>query len=384
MKLFGVILTVITFGFIGFIATIITLLTRDGAFYSKLIPVVTTGIIVMIILAIYGQLKKRVVKRSVVIFFALLIISVAAYEGYQMYVKSLEVVSTQDVDLSTYQPFSNNTKAVSLDEFSTYKIENKLPKLDGATALYPVYASFVQAVYPEKEYPLYPLDNSEVVSSQTDEAFNRLINGEVDMVFMAHPSETQMKMAESKVGDLELTPIGREAFVFFVHKDNPVNTLTVEQIQGIYAGEITNWSEVDGDDEAIRAFQRPEGSGSQTALINMMDGTPLMDPPSEDIVSAMGGIIRETSNYQNRTNAIGYSFRHFSQEMVVDGKIKHIAIEGLSPTKENIQNDSYPIIGEFYAITAGSENPHLDAFVEWILSDQGQKIIDLTGYVPIK
>lgn len=382
MKLFSAFLTVIVLGFAGFVATIIAVLSGNYEFYNVFIPAVTIGLMMAIILAIYGHIKKKGPKIGVIAFFSLAVVSVIAYEGYQAYVRSIEVVSSQDVDLSEYRPFIENTKAVHLDEASAFKIEDNLPKLDGATALYPVYAGFVQAVYPEKEYPLY---DSEVVSSQTSFAFDRLVNGETDMVFLAHPSEIQMNSAKRRGVKLNLTPIGREAFVFFVHSDNPVETLTVEQIQGIYSGEITNWKEVGGKDEEIRAFQRPEGSGSQSALIKMMDGKPLMEPPAKDIVSGMGGIIRETTNYQNRTNAIGYSFRHFSQEMADNGKIKYIAIEGVAPTKENIQNETYPIVDQFYAITTGgSQNPHIQDFIDWMLSKQGQDIVDRSGYVPLK
>jgi phosphate transport system substrate-binding protein len=380
MRLFVSIVTIIGFSFVGFVAFIIASFSRDAEFYRLFVPVITVGLITMIILAIYGKFKNRIVSKCLFIFFTLSTLSVIGYEGYQTYLKSLEVVSTQDVDLSEYLPFAEDTKAVSLEEASTFKIKDNLPTLDGSTALYPVYSAFAQAVYPEKDYPLY---DSEVVSSQTGEAFDRLLKGNVDIVFMPHPSDKQMKTAESFGRELTLTPIGREAFVFFVHSKNPVKELTIKQIQGIYAGEITNWNQVGGENEKIRAFQRPEGSGSQSALIKVMNGIPLMDPPSEDIVSAMGGIIKETTNYKNRTNAIGYSFRHFSQEMVQNGKIKNIAVNGILPTKETIKNDTYPIVAEFYAITAGSENPHVEAFIKWMQSEQGRKIVERTGYVPL-
>jgi phosphate transport system substrate-binding protein len=381
MKGFGSILTVILLGFGGFVGTVIASLTRSAEFYLILIPVLTIGLIIIIILAIYGRWRNKLIKNGSLIFISLCIFSVIAFEGYQAYVKSLEVVSTQDVDLSEYRPFVEGTKAVSLEESSTYKLDDNLPVLDGATALYPVYSAFAQAVYPEKEYPLV---EGEVVSSQTSHAFDRLLKGDVDIIFIAHPSENQMREAEQLGIELNLTPIGREAFVFFVHSKNPVDELTIEQIQGIYSGNITNWSELGGKEEEIRAFQRPEGSGSQSALMNVMNGIPLMNPPSEDIVSAMGGIIQETTSYQNRTNAIGFSFRHFSQNMVENGKIKNIAIEGILPTKENIQNETYPLVDQFYAITAGSKNPHVDEFIDWMLSEQGQEIIERTGYVPVE
>jgi phosphate transport system substrate-binding protein len=381
MRIFVSIVTIICFSFVGFVTFFIASFSRDAEFYHIFVPVITVGLITITILAIYGKLKNRIVSKSMLVFFTLCALSVIGYESYQAYLKSLEVVSTQDVDLSKYRPFAENTEAVSLDEDSTYKIKDNLPTLDGATALFPVYSAFAQAVYPEKDYPLY---DSEVVSSQTSGAFDRLLKGNVDIVFMAHPSEEQMKNAETLGLNLTLTPIGREAFVFFVHSKNPVKELTIKQIQGIYAGEITNWNEVGGENEKIRAFQRPEGSGSQSALNKFMNGIPLMDPPSEDIVSAMGGIIKETTNYTNRTNAIGYSFRHFSQEMVHNGKIKNIAVDGILPTKETIKNETYPIVAEFYAITAGSENPHIEEFIKWMQSEQGQKLVELTGYVPLK
>ena len=180
-----------------------------------------------------------------------------------------------------------------------------------------------------------------------------------------------------------MTPIGREAFVFFVNKKNPINSLTLEQIRGIYSGEITNWSQVGGNDEDIRAFQRPQDSGSQTALQYLMGDTPIMEAPTDDVVSGMGGIINEVAQYKNYKNAIGYTFRYYSTEMVGNDEIKLLAIEGIEPTKETIRNDSYPITSEFYAITAGTENPNVDKLLQWILSPQGQQLVEKVGYVPV-
>ncbi|MDL4839649.1 PstS family phosphate ABC transporter substrate-binding protein [Aquibacillus rhizosphaerae] len=379
--IFAIIGTTIAFGFSGFVIIIFSTIMGGAEFYTPLIIVTLIGLYVFSLLRIFKQMKKRIAKRTMLVFFSCIVISVIFYESYQYYLNSLEIMSSQDFDLEEYLPYKEDTKAVYIEEESSFTIEENLPLLDGATALYPVYSAFVQAVYPEKEYPL---DDSEVVSSQTSNAFNNLVNGTVDMIFMAHPSEQQMRHAENNNVQLELTPIGREAFVFFVNTKNPIEELSMKEIQAIYSGEIKNWKQLGGDDEDIRAFQRPEGSGSQTALISVMNDTPLMDPPSKEIVSGMGGIIKETSNFQNRSNAIGFSFRHFSQDMVKNGKIKHIAVEGIIPSKNNIQNETYPIVDNFYAITANSDNPHLENFLIWILSEQGQQIIDETGYVPVR
>ena len=110
---------------------------------------------------------------------------------------------------------------------------------------------------------------------------------------------------------------------------------------------------------------------------------PIMDPPTEDIASLMGTIIGQVSDYKNHNNAIGYTFRYYSSQMVNNNKIRLLAVNGVEPTVETIRSGEYPITNEFYAVTAGSDNPHVEAFLEWILSEEGQEIIEKTGYVPV-
>ncbi|WP_172370759.1 PstS family phosphate ABC transporter substrate-binding protein [Sporosarcina jiandibaonis] len=297
------------------------------------------------------------------------------------YEKTRATVQDGDVDTYAYAPFSKASKVVSLSEPSTYKIEDNLPIIDGATALYPVYSAFVKAVYPEKEYDQY---DSEVMSNRTGQAYDNLINGDVDMIFALAPSDAQLNRAKDQGRELKLTPIGKEAFVFFVNAKNPVTGLTTDEVKGIYSGEITNWKEVGGKDKTIRAFQRPEDSGSQTALQQFMGEVPIMDPPVEDIASLMGTIVDQVSDYKNFNNAMGYTFRYYSTEMTQNKRIRLLALNDVEPTIETIRSGAYPITGEFYAITAGSENPHLEKFIEWMLSEQGQEIIEKTGYVSIQ
>jgi phosphate transport system substrate-binding protein len=217
------------------------------------------------------------------------------------------------------------------------------------------------------------------------------MNGQVDMIFAAGPSEAQLKAAETAGVTLHLTPVGREAFVFFVNSKNPVENLTVEQIQGIYSGEITNWKHLGGRLQRIRPFQRAENSGSQTSLQKLMKGKALMEPEMEDRIAGMGGIITEVASYRNHSNAIGFSFRYYATEMIKNGDIRLLALNGVEPTKETIRDGSYPIASEFYAVTAspiGEEAPQesdevMAGFLEWVLSEQGQQIIEETGYVAL-
>lgn len=301
--------------------------------------------------------------------------------GSGIYHHTRPVVQETQVDLYEYLPFTESSKVATLDEPATFLIEDSLPKLDGATALYPIYAAFVQAVYPEKIYDPYM---SEVMANRTGQAYENLIHGEVDMIFALAPSDEQLAMAQQAGVELELTPIAKEAFVFFVHEKNKVRDLSVEQLKGIYSGHIKNWKEVGGKNHHIRAFQREKNSGSQTALERFMGDLPIMDPPVEDIASLMGTMIDVVASYKNYPNAIGYTFRYYATEMVQQHQIRLLSVNGVDPTIETIRSGEYPIVDEIYAITAGSDNPHIESFINWILSEQGQKLIEETGYVPIR
>ena len=316
----------------------------------------------------------------------------AVYVGLGAYQESLPSLDDRDLLLWQYQPFEEDNKLVQLEENPALRMDPHAAwrlKLDGATALYPVYAAFVQAVYPEGEYHYY---DESVTCSGTIEAYDRLIKRDADMIFAAAPSQAQLEAAEAAGLQLHLTPIGREAFVFFVNSKNPVSDLSVEEIRGIYSGEITSWKQVGGRRQSIRPFQRAENSGSQTSLQRLMDGYPLMEPEKEDRIAGMGGIIEQVASYRNYKNAIGFSFRFYSTEMVQSGDIRLLSLNGVAPTREAIRDGSYPISSEFYAVTAapiGAPPPQerdndLGAFLDWILSPQGQAIVDQTGYVSVR
>jgi phosphate transport system substrate-binding protein len=286
---------------------------------------------------------------------------------------------------------------VKLDEESNLKLIDNLPVLDGATALYPVYASFVQAVYPQNEYRTsdaetdyqkngYETSQDLVLCTTTAGAYENLLHGKVDIIFCAAPSDSQMKQFYDRGIRLRLIPIGREAFVFFVNKNNTIDNLTIENIKAIYSGKVKNWKELNGTNQRIRAFQRPENSGSQTALETIMGNTPIMIPPRANVSDGMGDIINQVAVYRNFSNAIGYSFLFYSTEMVRNDLIKLLSIEGIYPSKKTIQEGTYPFSDSFYAIYIDTDdkNENIEPFIEWILSGQGQTLVSKTGYVPIK
>jgi phosphate transport system substrate-binding protein len=290
-----------------------------------------------------------------------------------------EVVS-EEVNLSVYKPFAPNNLLVKIAPKSAFTFTTQdAPNLDGATAAYPVYAAAAQYLYSSEATA------TKVQMNNTPKAYERLIDGEVDVIFVAQPSQAQKDAAAEKNIQLVLTPIGKEAFVFIVSQKNQLNNLTTQQIRDIYAGRVKQWDEVGGGGETIMAFQRPANSGSQTVMLaKVMQGEKMRAPLQEEKVKGMGGAIKRVASYRNASQSIGYSFRYYATKMQSAADIKLLAVNGIEPSIENIRNGTYPFTVDVFMVTAGEPKPSTRKLMDWMRSTPGQKLIQDTGYVPLK
>lgn len=329
---------------------------------------------------IYSKNKKKVLKCWLLFIIAYVIVLMINI-GINKYNESITINTSPNINTEEYLPFTKDTKIVKLDKEANLKLTEELPILDGAAACFPMYSAFINATYPNT----VTLNDGTFCYNNTVFGYKELAIKSTDVFFGGYPSKEQIEYAKEQGTEFEYTEIGKEAFVFFVHKDNPISNLTTEQIKGIYSGKITNWKEVGGDDEKIVAFQRNEGSGSQSMLIRFMGDTPIMEAPSEQVNDFMSGIIDQVSHYKNTSSSIGFSFRYYLEGIIKNPDIKTISIDGIEPNKTNIKNDSYPITTSVYAVTyKNNDNENVKKLLDWILSDEGQEIIEKTGYVRIK
>ena len=367
--------------FVSWIIGFILLLLCSSSGVIDILTFCTTLVIPGLLLPlIYVKNKKKVFKIWC-IFVLALAICLGINIGIVKYDESITINTNPNINTSEYLPFTNNSKIVKLDHEASLKLKDNLPIVDGAAAVFPVYSAFVNAVYPNTT----TLNDGVFEYNNTVRGYRLLGEKRIDIFFGAYPSETQIEDAKENNTEFEYTKIGTEAFVFFVHKDNPITSLTADQIRRIYAGEITNWKEVGGKNEEIVAFQRNEGSGSQSMLIRFMDGKKIMKAPTEQVNDMMSGIIERVSNYKNKTNSIGFSFRYYLEGIIKNPDVKMVSIDGISPTVENIKNGSYPITTSLYAVTyKDNPNENVDKLIKWVLSKEGQEIIEKTGYVGIE
>lgn len=298
------------------------------------------------------------------------------------------------IDLRPYDVTNQENILVKLTEPSAFQISNpkEMPILDGAEAAYPIYSAFAYACYEDIAEIQKKGDVVPIQFTNTIYAYEKLIDREIDIFFGARPSKKQLQMAEEAGVELVLTPIGKEAFVFLVSDENPVDGLSSEQIRDIYSGEINNWRKVGGTNIRILPFQRPENSGSQTMMEYFMGDIPLREPLEAENTLSMGGLVQSVADYENSAASLGYSFRYYTTIMMLEADseetvagIKLLAVDGVYPDSETIRSGEYSYTTELYAITlADNSKDSVNAFVDWMIGPQGQQIVEKTGYVALE
>lgn len=257
-----------------------------------------------------------------------------------------------------------------------------LPVLDGSTSMVPLGQAVAAALLGESREDVADL----IEFHRTTESFRYLMRGESDLLLVAEPNAVVFDEMEQQKFSYEMAPIAKEALVFIVNSDNPVETLTVEQLRGIYTGEITNWSQVGGDDVDIVAFQRNSTSGSQVLMDKLVMGElEMMEAPQEWIPGEMDTLMAGVKGYEDSAAAIGYSVYYYAEDMRMAEGMKILAVEGVAPTDETIAADAYPLINPYFAVIGGAapaDSPTRLLF-EWLVSEDGQAVLESQGYVPV-
>ena len=347
--------------------------------------ILMTGVAAFLIVPLWKRHLRAststIVLAALAVIWALLLIPALSGNWYPM-AKTVYTGSASP-DLTVYDPFIVETKAAKLPGAASITLTENPPRLDGATALYPVYASFVNAVYDEDNFTA-----DIAVCTNTQSAYRRIITGEADIIFVAGASEKQKQAAKAAGANLVFTPIGREAFVFLVGKSNPIDGLTSQRLRNIYSGKTAYWHTLgwDGGGKII-AFQRPEGSGSQTGLQGMMGSLPIQKPQPlpDDSLIGTGSMMKQVSvEWRGVQPAIGFSYRYYAIAMYPNSDAKLLAIDGIYPSNETIADGSYPFSDYFYAVTSGPPSGNAKRLIDWILTDEGQFLIKQTGYAPLK
>ena len=181
---------------------------------------------------------------------------------------------------------------------------------------------------------------------------------------------------EEKAAGLKETQIAIDGIAVITNKNNAVKGLTLEQVKDIYTGKITNWKEVGGKDAPIVVVSREDGSGTRDGFQENV-GFESEELTKDAQISDGSGNIKST--VEGNENAIGYiSFGY------VDDNVNALTIDGVELTAENVKNDTYSIARPFLFVNKeGNISEAGTKFIDYILSDEGQKIVEEEGFISI-
>lgn len=256
---------------------------------------------------------------------------------------------------------------------------NEYVTIKGSDTMVHLLSSWVEAFmsdHPEAEFS--------VTGGGSGTGFAALLGNITDICAASRPiREKEIKLAEQKGIDPKEFIVARDGIVLIIHQDNPVNTLTLEQIRKIYTGAYTSWAQAGGPDEKILLLSRESSSGTyaffQEHILKKDDYA-----VSARLMPATSTIIQSVSTDRW---AIGYVGLGYAAKAA--GKVKTVGIkknnqsQAVFPTEQTVRNKTYSISRPLYLYTNGSPTGRLKQFIDFTSSQQGRRITSETGYIPI-
>lgn len=259
---------------------------------------------------------------------------------------------------------------------------DSFPRLDGSTSAIPMAQAAASVLLGESREEASDL----IRFSKTTPSYRELMTGGADVILAAEPAPGIWEEKAAAGFEWEMTPFAMDALVFVVNEENPVSNLTEEQIRDIYAGEITNWSQVGGEDLEIVPFQRSGEAGSQTVMEALvMRGTPMGTAPADLVRGEMGDLMEAVAAYDNTAAAIGYTLYYYAHAMTQAQGLKILSVDGVKPDAETIRSGAYPFRNYYYVVTAAGQDPDSPAKIlcDWLLGPEGQYLAEHEGYISV-
>ena len=210
--------------------------------------------------------------------------------------------------------------------------------------------------------------------------FDVAAGGSVVGIQAVHQGTVNIGMASRALSaeeakDIKVYTVAIDAIIIVVHPDNPVKSITLAQLQDVYMGRITNWQQLGGNDLAIMSVQRELSSGTRGVFDDLVLGNHQATAPKLTDVATAGDM---AATVAGQSAAIGYvGFGNLSSSLQV------LAISGTIPTKESIQNASYPLFRPLSFLTGPLSQPLANDFINFVLSPEGQSYVEKFGWVSI-
>jgi phosphate transport system substrate-binding protein len=209
-----------------------------------------------------------------------------------------------------------------------------------------------------------------------------LINGSTDIAQASREMKDEEKESalEQRGAAVVETAVALDALAVYLNDSNPVDVLTIAQIDGIFRGEVTNWSQVGGNDAAIVLYGRENSSGTYVYFKEEV----MADADFASAYQALPGTAAVISAVASDPNGVGYGGIGYASGIKT---VSISPVEGddpIEPSEENVLTNRYPLSRNLFFYTIGEPSGLVGEFVDWTLSPEGQAIVNEVGYYPLR
>jgi phosphate transport system substrate-binding protein len=227
---------------------------------------------------------------------------------------------------------------------------------------------------------LHPEQQIQVTGGGSGTGFAALLNGSTDLAMASRPiKKAEAEQVQRRHGArAEELVVAKDGITFYVHADNPVRALTLEQLRGIYLGDVKNWREVGGPDTRIVVYSRENSSGTYAFVKEVL----LKEEDFTSEALTLPGTAAVVHAVSLERWGIGYGGAAFGRgvrELPV-----RVGSEDIAPSKENIQSGRYPLSRNLFLYARGAPEGISRRFVDYALSAEGQALVTRAGYFPVK
>lgn len=244
-------------------------------------------------------------------------------------------------------------------------------RINGSTTVLPITQKVAEAYMKEN-----PDVKIAVSGGGSGNGIKALIDGTTDIAMSSRAmKDKEITLAEEKGIDARAVEIAYDCIVPIVHPTNSVADLTLEQLKAIYMGTVKNWKEVGGPDLQIVVVSRDTSSGTYEVWEEKVMAKERVYPGAL-LQASSGAVAQAISNNKNAVGYIGYGY--------LNDKIKPLTVNGIEGNPETTLNGTFPISRPLYYYTKGKPAGEVEKFVNYVLSEPGQKDVKEAGFVPLK
>ncbi|MCD6123645.1 phosphate ABC transporter substrate-binding protein [bacterium] len=243
--------------------------------------------------------------------------------------------------------------------------------LTGSTTVLPI-----AQLCAEKFMDQHPDVNISVRGGGSGVGIAALIDGTCDIAMASRPMKTkELKSARGKGINPLATVIAKDGIAIIVHPTNPLSEITLAQLKDIYTGKISNWKDVGGKPGKIVVISRDVASGTFEVFKKIV----LKGAKTRADALMLASNKAVATTVEKTPGAIGYVGLGY-----ISSKVKALAVDGVEPTKETVVSGKYKLARPLYLYTDGKPTGLAKEFIDFVLSPEGQKIVDKIGFVPVK